>query len=97
MTSEKAESKVQSLLERTVTKNKDLRHGILLVHSDRLNIKWKFACGTVGKEQKLITEDHTYHIASIGKTIASALIGKLYEEGKISYDDPIKNISQMIS
>ncbi len=89
MTSEKAESKVQSLLERTVTKNKDLRHGILLVHSDRLNIKWKFACGTVGKEQKPITEDHNYHIASIGKTVTSAMIGKLYEEGKISYDDPI--------
>jgi D-alanyl-D-alanine carboxypeptidase len=90
MTSEKAESKVRSLLEKTVKKNNDLRHGILLVHSDRLNIKWKFACGTVGKEQKLITEDHTYHIASIGKTIVSALIGKLYEEGEISYDDPIK-------
>ena len=90
MTPEKAENKVQSLLEKTVTKNQDLQHGILLVHSDRLNIHWKFAHGTSGKEQEPITEDHTFHIASIGKTITSALIGKLYEEGKISYDDPIK-------
>ena len=62
----------------------------VVFYSDRLNIHWKFAVGTVGKEQKPITEDHTFHIASIGKTITSALIGKLYEEGKISYDDPIK-------
>lgn len=90
MTPEKAENKIQSLLKKTVIKNQDLHHGILLVHSDRLNIHWKFAFGTIGKEQKLITEDHTFHIASIGKTITSALIGKLYEEGEISYDDPIK-------
>ena len=87
---QKAESKVQSLLEKTVNKNQDLQHGILLVHSDKLNIHWKFAYGTVGNGQKPITEDHTFHIASIGKAITSALIGKLYEEGKISYDDPIK-------
>ena len=62
----------------------------VVFYSDRLNIHWKFAVGTVGKEQKPITEDHTFHIASIVKTITSALIGKLYEEGKISYDDPIK-------
>ena len=89
MTVEKAETKVQSLLERTITKNKDLRHGILLVHSDSLGLKWKFAYGTTGKQQKPISEDHTFHIASIGKTIVSALIARLYEEGKISYDDPI--------
>jgi D-alanyl-D-alanine carboxypeptidase len=86
----KAESKVQSLLEKTVNKNQDLQHGILLVHSDMLYIHWKFAYGTVGKGQKPITEDHTFHIASIGKAITSSLIGILYEKGKISYDDPIK-------
>ena len=90
MEPEKAEIKLRLLLEKTVTKNQDLHHGILLVHSDSLNIHWKFASGIVGKEQKPITADHTFHIASIGKTITSALIGKLYEEGKISYDDPIK-------
>ena len=90
MAPQKAESKIQSLLEKTVNKNQDLQHGILLVHSDKLNIHWKFAYGTVGKGQKPITEDHTFHIASIGKAVTSALIGKLYEEGEISYDDPIK-------
>jgi CubicO group peptidase (beta-lactamase class C family) len=90
MAPQKAESKVQSLLEKTVNKNQELQHGILLVHSDKLNIHWKFAYGTVDKGKKPITEDHTYHIASIGKAITSAMISKLYEEGKISYDDPIK-------
>ena len=90
MTSENAESKIQSLLEKTVSRNRDLHHGLLLVHSERLNIHWKFAAGYTGKEQKAITQDHTFHIASIGKTFTSALIAKLYEEGKISYDDPIE-------
>ena len=35
MTPEKAESKVQSLLEKTVTKKQDLRHGILLGHCQK--------------------------------------------------------------
>ena len=89
MSPQKAENKIQSLLEKTVSKNKDLEHGILLVHSDKLNIHWKFAYGTVDKGTNPITEDHTFHIASIGKAFTSALIGKLYEEGKISYNDPI--------
>jgi D-alanyl-D-alanine carboxypeptidase len=89
MTHEKAKKKVQQLLVETVKKNRDLRHGILLVHSDRKNIHWKFAHGTVEKEQRQVTEDHTFHIASIGKMMTSALIGKLQEEGKISFDDPI--------
>lgn len=90
MASENAESKIQSLIEKTVSKNKDLHHGLLLVHSNRLNIHWKFAVGYTGEEQKAITQDHTFHVASIGKTFTSALIAKLYEEGNISYDDPIK-------
>jgi hypothetical protein len=39
-------SKVQSLLEKTVIRNPDLNHGILLLHSDRLDIHWKLAYGT---------------------------------------------------
>ena len=60
MTVEKAETKIQSLLEKTITRNKDLQHGILLVHSDRLGFTWKFACGSTGKQQRPISEDQTY-------------------------------------
>jgi len=35
------------------------------------------------------SEDHTYHIASIGKTLNSVLIGRLFEEGRIDFKDPI--------
>jgi CubicO group peptidase (beta-lactamase class C family) len=89
MTVQETKRKIQTMLQKTVDKKKDLHSGILLVHSDRLNIHWKFACTSEG-EQNTVTEDHTYHIASIGKTITSALIAKLHEEGKIGYDDPIK-------
>ena len=61
-----------------------------MAHSDRLNIHWKFAVGTVGKEHKPITEDHTFHIAGNGKIITSALIGKLYEERNSYSIEPAK-------
>lgn len=89
MTVQEMKHKIQTLLQKTVDKNKDLHHAVLLLHSDKRDIHWKFACSTKG-EQKQITQDHTFHIASIGKTITSALIAKLHEEGKIAYNDPIK-------
>lgn len=89
MTPEKAERKVRTLLEKTVAKSEDLRNGILLVHSDKLHLHWRLAWGHVGKEQEAVTADHTFHIASIGKTMTSAVVGRLVEEGRISYDDPI--------
>jgi hypothetical protein len=51
MTLGKAKSKIQLLLENTVSRKIDIYHGLLLVHSDSLNIHWKFAVGSVGKEQ----------------------------------------------
>lgn len=61
----------------------------MLVHSDRHGFHWKFASGVTGKEQKPIEKDNLYHIASIGKTFNSVIIARLYERGKIRYDDPI--------
>ena len=62
-------------------KDKSLHSAILLVHSDKLGIHWKFACG--------VTEDHTFHVASIGKTFTSALFAKLFDQGRIDYEDSI--------
>ncbi|UCE42657.1 MAG: beta-lactamase family protein [Candidatus Aminicenantes bacterium] len=78
---DQAEQKVRALLDKKVQKDKSLRNAILLVHSEKYGIHWKFACG--------VGVDHTFHVASTGKTITSALIAKLFEQGRIDYEDPI--------
>ncbi|MFZ5642919.1 MAG: serine hydrolase domain-containing protein [Bacillota bacterium] len=85
----KAQDGIQKKLNNMVLKSKKLRHALLLVHSDKHGFHWKFASGVTGKEQKPINKDNPYHIASIGKTFNSVIIARLYERGKISYDDPI--------
>jgi CubicO group peptidase (beta-lactamase class C family) len=81
--------KIKLKLEKMVRKKKDLKNALLLIHSDKLNIHWKFAAGITGLEHNQISADNPYHIASIGKTFTSIIIAKLYERGLINYDDPI--------
>lgn len=84
-----AYKKIKTKLEKMVLKRKDLRNAILLVHSDKLDIHWKFAFGITGVEHNQISAGNPYHIASIGKTFTSMMIAKLFERGLIFYDDPI--------
>jgi D-alanyl-D-alanine carboxypeptidase len=87
---EKVENKVRQLLNKKVQKDKDLHNAFLLVDSGRLGIHWNFAAGTSGTDKKVATTpEHCFHIASIGKTFNSVLIGILYERGLIDYNDPI--------
>jgi CubicO group peptidase (beta-lactamase class C family) len=87
--------KIDRKLQKIVTKSGYLRNALLLVHSDRLNIHWKFAFGLTGIDNNPIDSDSAYHIASIGKTFTSVLIARLYEREKIKYHDPIyKYLSQ---
>ena len=79
--------RIRSKLKKMVRKNKDLKHALLLVHSDKLKIHWKFACGITGVKHAQISEDNPYHIASIGKTFTSMLVAKLFEKGMINYDE----------
>jgi D-alanyl-D-alanine carboxypeptidase len=76
-----AEQRIRSLLDRKRQKDKSLHNAILLVESEKDGVRWKFASG--------VSPDHTFHVASIGKTFTSVLVAKLYEEGQINYEDPI--------
>lgn len=78
---EQAEQKIRALLDKRVQRDKSLHNAIMLVHSEKYGIHWKFASG--------VSVDHTFHVASIGKTITSALIARLFERGRIDYEDPI--------
>jgi D-alanyl-D-alanine carboxypeptidase len=81
ITVELAEQKMGALVDKKVQKDKSLHNAILLVHSDKYGIHWKFASGVSG--------NHTFHTASIGKTVTSALIARLFEQGLIDFEDPI--------
>jgi CubicO group peptidase (beta-lactamase class C family) len=78
---EQAEKKIQALLSKRVERDNSLHNSLLLVHSDKYGIHWKFACG--------MHEDQTFHVASIGKTVTSSLIALLFEQGLIEYEDRI--------
>jgi D-alanyl-D-alanine carboxypeptidase len=78
---EQAEQKVRALLDKRVQKDKSLHNAILLVHSENYGIHWKFSSG--------VSPDHTFHVASIGKTFSSVLVATLFEQGRIDYEDPI--------
>ena len=88
-TQNRIHEKIKLKLEKMVLKNKDLKNALLLVHSDKLKIHWKFAFETTGQKQNPLTIDNPFYIASIGKTFTSLIIAKLYERGKIRYYDPI--------
>ncbi|MBN1534779.1 MAG: beta-lactamase family protein [Spirochaetes bacterium] len=81
--------KIGARLEKTVTGSRELRHGILLVHSDRYGLHWRFTTGTNGPDCRTVCADQPYHVASIGKTFTSMVIARLYERGLLSYGDPI--------
>lgn len=82
---------IGSNLENMVAKKKDLKNALLLIHSDKHNLHWKYAAGKTGLENKQISADNPFHIASIGKTFTSLIIAKLYERGMLDYNDPISN------
>ena len=86
LTPNEAEQKIQQLLEKSVKKNKHVNLGLLLVHSDKLDIHWTYTAGEV--------EDVNarYHIASIGKIFTSTLISQLVEQGMLRFDTPIAEI-----
>ncbi|MFC1547063.1 serine hydrolase domain-containing protein [Candidatus Neomarinimicrobiota bacterium] len=86
LTPTNTEQKIQRLLERSVRRNKQVHLGLLLVHSDKMDIHWKYAAGEVEDANS------RYHIASIGKIFTSTLISQLVEQGKLQFDTPIATI-----
>ncbi|NQT26757.1 serine hydrolase [candidate division KSB1 bacterium] len=80
------ELKIKQLLEKSVEKNQSVHLGLLLIHSDKLDIHWKYAAGEA--------EDVNarYHVASIGKIFTSTLISQLVEKGRLNFDTPIVTI-----
>ncbi len=71
----------------TRVRDQTLNTGLLLIHSDSLNVHWKTAAHH--DSAVFVNPDQPYHFASIGKTVTSVLISILYEKGLIDFEDKI--------
>ncbi len=88
-TPERIYDKIKAKLDKKVRNANDLKHALLLVHSDRKDLHWTFSAGTTGEDNAPIDPNQPYHIASIGKTFTSVLIARLVENRLVGYDDLI--------
>jgi D-alanyl-D-alanine carboxypeptidase len=87
---EQAESELEALLRKTVTKNETIRNAVLLVESPELGINGAWAAGIAdersGAEMTVATP---FLSASIGKLFTATLVISLAEEGILSLDDSL--------
>lgn len=64
-----------------------IHNAVLLL--DCPKIKWKGAAGMADGKKEVMTADHKFKIASIGKTFTATVIMQLIEEGFLDLDDTI--------
>ncbi len=82
-----ATSAVESLLRRTVARDRSVRHGFLVVDAPGLGIDLRIADGKsrgVG-----VREETPFLSASVGKLFTAATVLSLVEEGRLGLADPL--------
>ncbi len=86
----------QNVLNEVVAQNKDVPGIMLHVEAPGLNISWNGAAGVSDVETGTpIQANQPFRVASVTKTFVATAILRLWEEGKLSLDDPIsKYISE---
>jgi D-alanyl-D-alanine carboxypeptidase len=71
-----------------VTEGEDPIHNVvLLVQAPAFD--WKGAAGLADGEREVMTPDHKFKIASIGKTFTATVVLQLMEEGRLDLDDTL--------
>jgi len=88
MNETEVKSKIQTILDKSVSRGINVQMGLLLVHSDKHNLHWSLETG----EKR--SESEQFHTASIGKTFTSVVISQLVEEGRLSFEDKISTYLQ---
>lgn len=87
MNSQTVQASIESTFREQVQKDKRIRNAYLLVNSEKHQIHLNIAAGSTGKIPASPLQCH--HMASVGKLFTATLIGILYEQGKLDFNDPI--------
>lgn len=83
----KLRQKIVKPFEQKIKSSKSFNTGILLVHSPSMGVHFKTA---VNRDTSVFVDTlQPFHFASIGKTITSVMIGILYEQNLLSYNNKI--------
>ncbi len=88
---EKAKKTIEKLFKKTVNKSSKQNSIHLLINSERLDFNMDLAGSS--KDNIHIDSEQPYYIASVGKLFTSILVGILYENGKLNFND---NISKFL-
>jgi D-alanyl-D-alanine carboxypeptidase len=92
MDPETKNQELQKLLDDTVGKNPGIRNSIAAVTTGDESFTWSGAAGLANPaEQVQMTVDTPFYLASITKMFTATAIMILYEQGKLSLDDPMSN------
>jgi D-alanyl-D-alanine carboxypeptidase len=81
------EERILTAFSRQVKRDKNLRNGFLLVHSEKHTIDLAIAEGTDRQSRADIQQ--SVYLASVGKLFTATLIGILSERGHLKIDAPI--------
>ncbi|MEM7483782.1 MAG: serine hydrolase domain-containing protein [Bacteroidota bacterium] len=63
---------------------------LLYINNENSGFFFNKGLGTIGRNDTPIDKDYQYNVASITKTLVAAIVLQLYEEDKLSIEDPIK-------
>ena len=86
MSTEK-KAQIEALFRKQVEKDSKVENAYLLVHSDKLNLHLNIAAGSTGEVPA--NPQQPNYMASVGKLFTATIVGQLFEQGRLSFDDPL--------
>jgi D-alanyl-D-alanine carboxypeptidase len=84
---EKVKEKIESLLKKQIKNKKTVSSALVYIDAPEHNFEAYFAAGV--ENNKKVSIDQPFHVASVGKAFTSTLIGLLIDEDKIQLSDKI--------
>lgn len=79
--------KIEARFRKQVQKDKKVKNAYLLVHSEKLGIDLDIAEGKTG--DTVANPRQACHMASVGKLFTATVVGMLYDQRRLDFDDKI--------
>lgn len=87
LSKDQADLDIKRIIDNSLDEKKSVYSALVFVDSPERDLAVKYAAGKSNGES--IKTDQPFHVASVGKLFTATLIGRLVDEGKIKFDDPI--------